>query len=165
MGEQLARRADIYVALPIKDEIRSAELAVGPGRFVPYRHVRGDRAIHEPLEQPSDAINGVAGKPLGPKIEAALDAVHHGLGDGDLLDAIGARAFSIDNDPGLVVDQIVRIVGKERVHPWPGNPGRLRIGQGAFFRRLASAAAATVVSAATLLITAGGIESRNVFAN
>lgn len=67
MGKQLACRADIYVALPVKDEIRTAELAVGPGRFVPYRHVRGDRAIHEPLEQPSHAINGVAGKPFGPK--------------------------------------------------------------------------------------------------
>src|SRR5580698_4786971 len=103
MGELLAGRADIYVALPIKGEIRPAELAVGPGRFVPYGHVGSDRAIHKPLKQPSHAINGIACQPLGPKIEAALDAVHHGLGDSDLLDTIGARAFGIEDNPDLVV--------------------------------------------------------------
>ena len=30
VGEQLTRWADVYVALPIKHKIRSAELAVGP---------------------------------------------------------------------------------------------------------------------------------------
>jgi hypothetical protein len=51
--------------------------------------VRRDLAIHQPLEQPYRATNSVACEPLGPKIEATPDAVHHGLGDGDLLDAIG----------------------------------------------------------------------------
>jgi hypothetical protein len=62
-------------------------------------------------------------------IEAMLDAVHHGLGDSDLLFAIGARAFGVEDDPNLVVDEVVRIIGEERTDTLPGNPRRLRIGQ------------------------------------
>src|SRR5262249_17882885 len=39
IGEELTRWADVDVALPIEHEIRSAKLAVGPSRFVPYGHV------------------------------------------------------------------------------------------------------------------------------
>ena len=45
-----------------------------------------------------------------------LDTIHHGLGDGHLVAAIGARAIGVEDDPELVVDEIVGIVGKERVH-------------------------------------------------
>ena len=134
--------ADVDVALLVEDEVGSAEGAIGACRLVPYRDVRCDLAIHQPLEQPDRAINGVACEPLRPKIEAALDALDHGLGDGNLRYAIGARALGVDDDPGLVVDEIVRVVGKEWVMFWPGNPCRLRIGQRDFFWRLASTAAA-----------------------
>ena len=53
------------------------------------------------------------------------------------IDAIGARALGVDDDPDLVVDEIVRIVGKERIHALACNPCRLRIGQRDFFGRLA----------------------------
>ena len=59
------------------------------GLICPCRQVWCDLAIHKPFDQPCRAINGVACKPLGPQIEAALDAVHHGLGDSDLDCAIG----------------------------------------------------------------------------
>ncbi len=85
--------------------------------------------MSEPLEQPSHAIDGIACQPLGPKIEAALDALHHGLGDSDLLDAIGARAFSVEDDSNFVVDEVVRIIREERIDALPRNPGRLRVGQ------------------------------------
>jgi hypothetical protein len=43
----------------------------------------------------------------GPKAEAAFDTLHHGLCDGDFRCTVGACALSIDDDPGLVVDEIV----------------------------------------------------------
>jgi hypothetical protein len=128
IGEQLAGRTDIYVAIPIKDEIGSAEFAISPGRLVPDRYVRADLVIHKPLEQPGHAINGITCEPLRPKIKAALNAVQHCLGDGDLLFAIGTRALGVQDDPVLVVDEVVRIIGKEGVDAFPRDPCRLRIG-------------------------------------
>ena len=127
IGEELTRRADVDVALPIEDKIRSAKLAVGPSRFVPYGHVWCDLAIHKPLKQPGHAINCIAREPLGPKIKAAPDAVQHGLGDGDLLFAISARACGVEDDPDLVVDKVVCIVGEERVDALSCDPRRLRV--------------------------------------
>ena len=85
------------------------------------------------------------------------DALHHGLRDADLHCAIGARALGVRFR--LIIDQIVRIVGKERVHARPGNPCRLRIGQRDFFRRLALAIAArtVAVSVAMHLIIASSV--------
>jgi hypothetical protein len=40
--------------------------------------------------------------------------------DRDLLFAIGARAFSVEDDPNLVVDEVVRIIGEERIDTFPG---------------------------------------------
>jgi len=82
-----------------------------------------------PFSTASVAINGVAHKPPRPKIEAMLDAVHHGLGDSDLVFAIGTGTFGIDNNPNLVVDEVVHIIGEERIDTLPGHPRRLRIGQ------------------------------------
>src|SRR3984893_225143 len=169
MGEQLTRRADIYVAPPIKEEIRPAELAVGPGRFVPYGHMGSDRAIHKPLEQPSNAIHSVASEPLGSKTKATLDTINHGLGNGNLFNAIGAGAFRVDDDADLIVDQVVCIVGKVWIYTRPRNPSRLWISQRDFLGRLAStvagAPAVIVPTTTTLLIPASGIEGRKVLAN
>jgi hypothetical protein len=112
---------------------------------------------------PDRAINTVTCEPLGPKVEAAVDAVDHCLGDGNLGGTVSARALGIDDDPNLVVDEIVCIVSKEWVGALPCDPCRLWIGQRDFFRSAASTAAIAriaVISAATLLITAGGIEDR-----
>ena len=79
-----------------------AEDAIVARRLVSHRHMRRDLAVHQPLEQPCQAINGVAYKPLKPKIEATLDALHHGLGDRDLLFAIGAGAFASRIIPTLL---------------------------------------------------------------
>lgn len=46
----------------------------------------------------------------------------HRLCDDNLLDAIGARALGVEDDPDLVVDQIVCITGREWVHAVP-KPG------------------------------------------
>ena len=75
--------------------------------------------------------------------------------------------LGIEDDPGLVVDEVVCIVGEKWVGAWPGNPGRLRIDQRDFFGRLAATAAArtTIVSVAILLIAASGIERSEVLAN
>ena len=120
-GQFRATWANIDVALLVEDEVGSAEGAIGACRLVPHRNVRRDLAIHQPFEQPDRAINGVACQPLGPEIEATPDPVNHGLGDSNLDRSVGARAFRIEDDPGLVVDQVVRIIGKERVHARPGN--------------------------------------------
>src|ERR1700724_1627005 len=139
-----------------------------PSRLFPCGQVRGDLTIHKPFEQPSRAINGVACEPLGPKIKAAADAVQHGLGDGDLLFAIGARALGVEDDPGLVVDEVVCIVGEEWVDALPCDPGRLRIGQRNLLRHLAFGAPArrsTAISFAIVPITAGGVECRQVLPN
>jgi len=153
----------------VKDEVRSAEGALGAYRLVPYRNVRCDVAIYQPLEQPDRAISRVACKPLGPKTEAAADQVHHGLGNRDLHCAVGTRALGVDNDPRLVVDQIVRIVGEEGIHARPGHPGCLRIGQrdllGGLASTTAAAARSAAVSAAALLIAAGSIKGRKVLSN
>src|SRR5262245_11494350 len=128
-GQYRATGTNVDVARLIKDEVRSAERTIVARRLVPYRNVRRDAAIDQPLEQPYRTINCVTCKPLGLQTKPASDALHHGLRDSNLHHAIGAGALSIDNDPSLVVDQIVRIVGKEWVHTGPSNPRRLRIGQ------------------------------------
>src|SRR5437762_709740 len=88
----------------------------------------------------SRTINSVACEPLWSKVEAAPDAVHHGLCDGDLRRAVGTGALGVDDDSGLVVDEVVRIIGKKWVHARPGNPCRLRIGQRDFSHRVRRAA-------------------------
>src|SRR5262249_57079293 len=99
------------------------------GVFAPHVALGITIATNASCKHHGPAINGVAYKPLRPKIEAMLDTLHHGLRDRDLLFAIGARAFSVEDDPNLVVDEVVRIIGEERIDTFPGNPGRLRIGQ------------------------------------
>ena len=74
-------------------------------------------------------INSIACEPLRPQIEAAADPLDHDFGDGNLYCAIGAAALGVDDDPSLVVDEVVRIIGEERIDTFPGNPRRLRIGQ------------------------------------
>jgi hypothetical protein len=167
-AELFAARTDVDVALLVEHKVRSAEGAIVASRLVPHRNMWRDLAIQQPPEHPNRAINTVACEPLGPKVEAAFDAVDHGLGDDNLGGTVSARALGIDDDPSLVVDEIVCIVSKEWVGALPCDPCRLWIGQRDFFRRAASTAATAriaVVSAATLLITAGGIEDREVLAN
>src|SRR6516162_11480530 len=96
---------NIDVTFLVEDEVGPAEGVIVARRLVPHRHMGRDLAVNQPLEQPCHAINGVAYEPLRPKIEATLDALHHGLGDSDLLFAIGARAFGVEDDPNLVVDE------------------------------------------------------------
>ena len=85
-----------------------------------------------------------------------------------LLAIVRDDALGVDDDPRLVIDEIVRIVGKERVHARPDNPGRLRIGQRDLLGGLASTAAAAgsaSVAAAILLLIAGGIDCREVLSD
>ena len=118
------------------------------------------------LSRPT-AVNGVACEPLGLQTKAARDTLNHGPGDRDLHDAVGTSAFGIEDNPSLVVDEVVRIVGEEGVDAGPGNPGRLRIGQRDFFGRLATTTPArtTIISLAILLVTASSIENAEVLAN
>ena len=95
---------------------------IGARRLIPRRYVRRDVAIHQPSEQPDRAIGRVASEPSGPQIEAALNAVHHGLGDGNLHGSVHPSAHRIDDDPDLVVDEVVSIIGKEWVQARPHNP-------------------------------------------
>ena len=141
-----------------------SEPCIGSGRLVPHRNVRRDALIPEPLQQLCRAIGGIACEPLRLEIEAALDTIHHGLGDGHLVAAIGARAISVEDDPELVVYEIVGIIDEERVHALACDPGRLRISQRDLLGRLAAAAiaGAAAIPAITLLIAARGIESRQV---
>ena len=111
-GELCTTRTNVDVTLPVEDKVGSAEGAIVACGLVPHRNMRRDLAIHQPLEQPDRAIDTIACEPLGPKIEAAFGTVYHGLGDGDFHCTVGARALGIDNDPDLVVDEIVRIVGR-----------------------------------------------------
>src|SRR5262249_12446094 len=115
------------------------------------------------LEQFDRTINAVACEPPGTKTEAAFNAVHHGFGDGNLVSTVSTRAFGIDDDPSLVIDEIVCIVSKEWVGALPCDPCRLWIGQRDSFRR-AAAAARTAVTV-SLFIPAGSIEDREVLAN
>ena len=140
-GQFGAAWANIDIAILVEDEVGTAEGAISTRRLVPHRYVRCDVAIHQPFERPDRAIDRVARESLGPQIEAALNAVHHGLGDGNLHGSVCPRANRIDYNADLVVDQIVRIIGKERVQAWPRNPCRLRIGKRDFLRRLVSIAA------------------------
>jgi hypothetical protein len=133
--------ANIDVTLLIKDEVRPAEGAISTCRLVPHRYVRCDVAIHQPFEQPDRAIDRIAREALGPQIEAAFNTIHHGLGDGNLYGSVCPSAHGIDDDAGLVVDQVVRIIGKEWVQAWPRNPCRLRIGKRDFLGRFVSIAA------------------------
>ena len=116
-----------------------SEPCIGSGRLVPHRNVRRDALIPEPLQQLCRAIGGIACEPLRLEIEAALDTIHHGLGDGHVVAAIGARAISVEDDPELVVYEIVGIIDEERVHALACDPGRLRISQRDLLRRLAAA--------------------------
>ena len=93
--QQLSIRADVDVARSVEDEIGPAEGAIGSCRLVPDRDVRRDVTVHQPLEQPDRAINGVTRQPPRPKIEAILDTLDHSLGDGNLGYTIGACAFSV----------------------------------------------------------------------
>ena len=93
------------------------------------------------FEQPDRAVDRVAREALGPQIEAAFNTIHHGLGNGNLYGSVCPSAHGIDDDPGLIIDQVVSIIGKERVQAWPCNPCRLRIGKRDFLGRLVSIAA------------------------
>jgi len=88
---------------PGRRQSQLAEGAVGARRLVPHRNGRCDLAIQQPLEQPDRAINCIAGEPLGLKIEAAADAFHHGLRDGNLRYAVGPCAFGVEDNPDLIV--------------------------------------------------------------
>src|SRR4051794_17963292 len=55
--------------------------------------------------------------------------------------AVRARAYRIEDDPGLVVDQIIRVISKEWVHAGPGYPCCLRVRERHLLGRLASMAA------------------------
>src|SRR5260370_33146141 len=87
------------IALLIEDEVSTAEGAIGARRLVPHRYVRRDVAIHQPFEQPARTIDRVAREPSGPQIEAALNAAHHGLGDGKLRGSVPPGAQSIHDYP------------------------------------------------------------------
>ena len=50
---------------------------------------------------------------MRPKTEAPFDTLHHGLRDSDLNCAIGTGALGVEDDPNLVIDQIVSVVGKQ----------------------------------------------------
>ena len=121
-GQFRSAWANINIAILVEDEVGTAECAIGAFRFVPNRHVRCDVAIYQPFEQPDRAIDRVACEPLRPQIEAALNAVHHRLGNGNLHCSVCSSAHGIDDDADLVVDQVVCIVGKEGVQAWPRNP-------------------------------------------
>src|SRR5580700_3594876 len=156
--QQLSTRTDIDVALSIEDEVSAAEGAIRTRRLVPHRDVRGYLAIDQPLEQPDCTINSVACEPLWSKVEAPPDPVQHGPCNGDLSDPAGARALSVDDDPGLVVDEIIGVISEKRIGVLPRNPCRLRIGQRHLFRRLASAAPIEfVVIFAALRTIFGGV--------
>src|SRR6202007_3459180 len=80
----------------------------------------------------------------------------------------GAAALGVDDDPSLVVDEVVRIIGKEWVDARLGNPCRLWIGQRDFLRGLASTAAAArtiTIFVIICFVTAGGIKSRQILSN
>src|SRR6516164_4573011 len=164
--QQLSIRADVDVARSVEKEVGPAEGAIGACRLVPDRDVRRDLTVHQPLEQPDRAINGVTCQPQRLKIEAALDTLNHRLGDANLGYTIGTRALGVDDDACFVVDEVVGVVSKKWISILPCNPSRLRIGQRDLFWRLASVAAAaqTTVIAAVLLI-AGVIQSSKVFPN
>src|ERR1700740_24107 len=139
--QQLSIRADVDVVRSVENEVGPAEGAIGACRLVPDRDVRRDLTVHQPLEQPDRAINGVTRQPSWLKVEAVLDALDHRLGDGNLGYTIGARALGVDDHPRLVVVQIVGVISKKWISILPCNPSRLRIGQRDFFWRLASFAA------------------------
>jgi hypothetical protein len=124
-GELCTTQTDVHVALLIEDEVGSAEGAIVASRFVPHRNMWRDLAIHEHLEQPDRAIHTVACESLRSKAEAAFDAIEHGLGDGNLGRTVSARALRVDDDPSLVVDEIVCIVSKEWIGALPCDPCRL----------------------------------------
>ena len=67
--------------------------------------MRGDLAVHQPLEQPDCAINGLTSQPPRLKIEALPDTLDHRVGESDLGYPIGACALGVDDDPGFVVDE------------------------------------------------------------
>src|SRR5215204_7317781 len=115
-GQLGATWADINIAFLVEDKISAAEGPIRARRLVPHRNVRRDLMIYQPFEQSDRAINGIACQPLGPETEAAADPINHRLGGSNLHDAVGAGALGIDDDPSLVVDEIVRIVGKEWVN-------------------------------------------------
>src|SRR5262249_19684247 len=84
-GKLCTARTNIDVSFLIKDEAGRAKEPIVARRLSPPGQRGRVLAVPQPLEQPCHAINGVAYKPLRPKIEATLDALHHGLGDRDLL--------------------------------------------------------------------------------
>lgn len=157
---------NIDIAGLVEDEVCPAELAIGAYRFVPNGNVRCDVAIRQLFEQLDCAIDRVAREPFGPQIEAAIDTVHHGLGDRDLDRSVRSRTYGIHDDASLVIDQIVRIKSKERIDTRPRTPGCLRIGQRDLLGRrawLASFTGAVVVSSAILIIA--GIEDGEILAD
>ena len=116
--QQLSTRADVDVARSVEDELGPAEGAIGACRLVPDRDVRRDLTVHQPLEQPDRAINRVTCQPPRLKIEAALDTLHHRLGDSNLGYAIGPRALGVNDDPGFVVDPQATWVARPGVDPF-----------------------------------------------
>jgi hypothetical protein len=166
-GQFRTARTDIDVVLLIEDEVGSAEGAIRACRFVPHWYVRCDVAINQPFEQSYCAISRVARQSPGPQIEAALNTIYRGLGDSNLHSAVRASAYRIEDDPDLVVDQVVRVISEEWVHTGSRNPCRLRFSEGDFFGRLASmtAFARSATISTKILVAARGIEGRKLLAN
>jgi hypothetical protein len=118
-GELCAAWTNVDVAFRVEDKVSPAEGAVKARRFIPYRNMRRDVAIHQCFENSDRTVNTVACEPLRVMIEAACDPVNHSLGNRYLGDTVGARALSVDDDPSLIVDEIVCIVSKERINALP----------------------------------------------
>jgi hypothetical protein len=94
------RTVDIPVA--IEGEVLLREAPTGLFGLILDGHVRDDAPIPQPLEELCRAIGGIACEPLRRQAEAVLDALDHGLGDGDLVGTVGARALGVENDADLL---------------------------------------------------------------
>src|ERR1700747_2675897 len=96
--QQLSLWADVDVARSVVHAVGPADGGMGLCRLVPDRDVRRDLTVHQPLEQPDRAINGVTRQPQRLKIESVLDTLDHRLGDANLGYTIGAYALGVDDD-------------------------------------------------------------------
>src|SRR5215468_1320395 len=84
-SEELACRADIYIALLVECKVVPTECSIFAFRLIDHWDMRRDLLlVDEPVEICPRAIGRVSREPLGLDLEALLGALDHGLRRADL---------------------------------------------------------------------------------
>src|SRR6516165_221248 len=104
-------RTSVLILGRIEDEVGPAESPVLTRAFVPDRNVRRDFFLRQPAEK-LRSVSRVGSETLRLYPEPLLCAPDHDAGRSHLVESSGRRRFDIDDNGGLVVNQIIQPIAE-----------------------------------------------------